>query len=138
MSDSASPWTAEYQAPLSFTISISVCWNSCPLSQWWPSNHLILCHPLLLFPSIFPRIRVFSNESALCIRWPRYQSFRFSISPSSEYPGLISVCTEWLDLLAVQGTLKSCLPFSPPGDRVLSQLFTMTHLSWVAQPRHGL
>ena len=106
MSDSASPWTAEYQAPLSFTISISVCWNSCPLSQWWPSNHLILCHPLLLFPSIFPRIRVFSNESALCIRWPRYQSFRFSISPSSEYSGLISVCTEWLDLLAVQGTLQ--------------------------------
>ena len=72
-----------------------------------PSNHLILCHPLLLFPSIFPSIRVFSNESALCIRWPKYWSFSFNISPSNEYSGLISFRMDWLDLLAVQGTLKS-------------------------------
>ena len=74
-----------------------------------PSNHLILCHPLLLLPWIFPSIRVFSSESALCIRWPKYWSFSFSISPSKEHPGLISFRTDWLDLLAVQGTLKSLL-----------------------------
>ena len=72
-----------------------------------PSNHLILCHPLLLLPSIFPSIRVFSNESALCIRWPKYWSFSFNISPSNEHPGLISCRMDWLDLLAVQRTLKS-------------------------------
>ena len=72
-----------------------------------PSNHLILCHPLLLLPSIFPSIRVFSKESVLCIRWPKYWTFSFSISPSNEYSGLISFRTDWLDLLAVQGTLKS-------------------------------
>ena len=74
-----------------------------------PSNHLILCHPLLLLPSIFPSIRVFSNELALRIRWPKYWSFSFSISPSNEYSGLISFRMDWLDLLAVQGTLKSLL-----------------------------
>ena len=74
-----------------------------------PSNHLILCHPLYPLPSIFPRIRVFSNESLLCIKWPKYWSFRFSISPSNEHPGLISSGMDWLDLLAVQGTLKSLL-----------------------------
>jgi len=74
-----------------------------------PSNHLILCHPLLLLPSIFPRIRVFSNESSLCIRWPKYWSFSFNISHSNEYSGLISFRMDWLDLLAVQGTLKSLL-----------------------------
>ena len=74
-----------------------------------PSNHLILCHPLLLPPSIFPRIRVFSNESLLCIRWPKYWSCSFSISPSNEYSGLISFRMDWLELLAVQGTLKSLL-----------------------------
>ena len=74
-----------------------------------PSNHVILCHPLLLLPSIFPSIRVFSNESALHIRWPKYWSSRFNISPSSEHPGLISFRMDWLDLLAVQGTLKSLL-----------------------------
>ena len=74
-----------------------------------PSNHLILCHPLLLPPSIFPSIRVFSNESVLCIRWPKYWSFSFSISPSNEYSGPISFRMDWLDLLAVQGTLKSLL-----------------------------
>ena len=74
-----------------------------------PSNHLILCHPLLLLSSIFPSIRVFSNESVLCIRWPKYWSFSFSINPSNEYSGLISLRIDWLDLLAVQGTLKSLL-----------------------------
>ena len=74
-----------------------------------PSNHLILCHSLLLLPSIFPSIRVFSNESALCIRWPKYWSFSFNISPSNEHPGLSSFRMDWLDLLAVQGTLKSLL-----------------------------
>ena len=74
-----------------------------------PSNHLILCHPLLLLPSIFPSIRVFPNESALCIRWPKYWSFSFNISPSNEHPGLISFRLDWLDLLVVQGTLKSLL-----------------------------
>ena len=74
-----------------------------------PSNHLILCCPLLLLPSIFLRIRVFSNVSALCVRWPKYWNFSFSISPSNEHPGLISFRTDWLDLLAVQGTLKSLL-----------------------------
>ena len=74
-----------------------------------PSNHLILCHPLLLLPSIFPSIRVFSNESALCIRWPKYWSFSFNISPSNEHIGLISFRMDWLDVLAVQGTLKSLL-----------------------------
>ena len=74
-----------------------------------PFNHLILCHPLLLLPSTFPSIRVFSNQSALCIRWPKYWSFSFNISPSNEHPGLISFRMEWLDLLAVQGILKSLL-----------------------------
>ena len=74
-----------------------------------PSNHLILCHPLLLLPSIFPSIRVFSNDSALRIRWPKYCSFSFNISPSNEHPGLVSFRMDWLDLLAVQGTLKSLL-----------------------------
>ena len=76
-----------------------------------PSNHLILCHPLFLLPSIFPSIRVFSNESALRVRWPKYWSFSFSISPSSEYSGLISFTIDWLDLLAVQGTVKSLLQY---------------------------
>ena len=78
-----------------------------------PPNHLILCHPLLLLPSIFPSIRVFSNESVLCIRWPKYWSFSFSISPSNENSGLISFGMDWLDLLAVQGTLKSLLQYQP-------------------------
>ena len=77
-----------------------------------PSNHLTLCHPLLLPPSVFPSIRVFSNESVLCIRWPKYWSFNFSISPSNEYSGLISFTMDWLALLAVQGTLKSLLQHS--------------------------
>ena len=87
------------------------CSNSCLSSRWWPSNHLILYCPLFLLPSIFLRIRVFSSESALHIRWPKDWSFSFSISPSNEYLGLISFRMDWLDLLAVQGTLKSLLQY---------------------------
>ena len=102
------PWTAARQASLSITSSQSLL-KFMSLELVMPSNHLILCHPLLLPPSIFPRIRAFSNESVLCIRWPKYWSFSFSISPSNEHPGLISFRMDWLDLLAVQGTLKSLL-----------------------------
>ena len=97
-----------HQASLSITNSQNLP-KSMSTESMMPSNHLILCHPLLLLPSIFPSIRVFSNESALCIRWPKYWSFSFNISPSSEYSGLISSRMDWLDLLAVQGTLKSLL-----------------------------
>ena len=90
------------------------CSNSCPLSLMMPSNHLVLCHPLLLLPSIFPSIEVFFNESALGIRWPNYWSFSFSISSSSEYSGLISFMIDWFDLPAVQGTLKNLLQHCSP------------------------
>ena len=106
MSDSVTPWSAACQASLSITNSRSLL-KLTSIESVMPSNHLILCRPLLLLPSIFPRIRVFSNESALRIRWPKYWSFSFSISPSSEYSGLISFRMDWLDLLVVQGTLKS-------------------------------
>ena len=102
------PWTAAGQASLSITNS----WSQLKLmfiESVMPSNHLILCCPLLFLSSIFPSIRVFSNESVLCIRWPKYWSFSFSISPSNEYSGLISFRINWFDLLAVQGTLKSLL-----------------------------
>ena len=102
------PWTATCQASLSITNSRSPPKHMSIVSVM-PSNHLILCHPLLLLPSIFPRIRVFSNESVLHIRWPKYWSFSFSIIPSKEIPGLIAFRMDWLDLLAVQGTLKSLL-----------------------------
>ena len=101
------PWTAACQVSLSFTIFQSLL-KLTSIESIMPSNHLILCRPLLP-PSIFPRIRVFSNELALRIRWPKYWSFSFSISPSSEYSRLISFRMDWLDLLAVQGTLKSLL-----------------------------
>ena len=102
------PWTAAHQAPLSTTNSQSLLkFMSTELVM--PSHHLTLCRPLLLLPSIFPSIRAFSNESVLCIRWPKYWSFSFSIRPSNEYSGLISFRVDWLDLLAVQGTLKSLL-----------------------------
>ena len=94
-----------------------------------PSNHLILLHPLLLPPSIFPSIRVFSNESAPCIRWPKYRSFSFSISPSNEYSGLISFTMDWLDLLAVQGTLKSLLQHHSLKASVRCSAFFMVQLS---------
>ena len=101
--------------------------NSCPLSRWSPSNHLILCHPLLLLPSIFSSIRVFSNESALHIRWPKYWSFSFNINPSNEHLGLISFRMDWLDLLAVQGTLKSLLQHDSSKASILqrSAVFTV-------------
>ena len=104
----ATPWTAARQASLSITNSRSLL-KLMSIESVMPSNHSILCHPLILPPSIFPSIRVFSNESALCIRWPKYWSFSFNISPSNEHPGLISFRMDWLDLLAVQGTLKSLL-----------------------------
>ena len=104
----ATPWTAARQASLSTTNSRSPP-KRMSIKSVMPSNHLILCHPFLLLPSIFPSIRVFSNESALRIRWPKFWSFSFNISPSNEYSGLISFRIDWLDLLAVQGTLKSLL-----------------------------
>ena len=104
----ATPWAAARQASLSTTNSWSLP-KLMSIESVMPSNHLILCRPLILPPSIFPSIRIFSNESVLHIRWPKYWSFRFSISPSNEYSGLISFSTDWLDLLAVQGTLKSLL-----------------------------
>ena len=104
----ATPWTAAHQTSLSITNTQSLP-KLMSIELGMPSNHLILCHPLLLLPSIFPMIRVFSNESVLHIRWPKYWSFIFSISPSNEHSGLISFRMDWLDLLAVQGTLKSLL-----------------------------
>ena len=101
-------WTAAWQASLSITNSRSLP-KLMSIESVMPSSHLILCRPLLLLPSIFPGIRVFSNESALPIRWPKYWSFSYNISPSSEHPGLISFRMDWLNLLAVQGTLKSLL-----------------------------
>ena len=100
------PWTAAHKASLSITNSQSLL-KLKSIESVMPSNYLILCHPLFLLPSIFPNIRVFSNESALHIRWPKYWSFSRNISPSNEYSGLISFRMDWLDLLAVQGTLKS-------------------------------
>ena len=102
------PMNCAHQASLSFTISQSLL-KFMSNESVMPSNYIILCHPLLLLPSIFPSIRVFSHESALCIKWPKYWSFSFNISPSNEHPGLISFRMDWLDLLAVQGALKSLL-----------------------------
>ena len=99
------PWTAAHQASLSFAISQNL-FKLMSIESMMPSNHLIFCHPFLILPSIFPSIRVFSNESALHIRWPKYWGFDFSINPSNEYSGLISFRMDWLDLLAVQETLK--------------------------------
>ena len=103
------PWTAARQASLSITNSWSPP-RPMSIESMMPSNHLILFRPFLLLPSIFPSIRVFSNESALRIRWPKYWSFSFSISPSNEHPGLISFRMDWLNLLAVQGTLQESSP----------------------------
>ena len=108
VSDSAVPWTAACQASLSFTISWSLL-KLMSIDSVMSSNHLLLCHPLFLLPSVFPSIRVFSNESALHIRWPKYWNFSFSISPSNEYTGLISFMMDLFHLLAVQGTVKSLL-----------------------------
>ena len=102
------PWTAAHKASLSITNSRSLP-KLMSIEMVMPSNHLIFCRPLLLLPSIFPSIRVFANESSLHISWPKYWSFSFNISPSSEHSGLISVRIDWLDLLVLQGTLKSLL-----------------------------
>ena len=110
VSDSVTPWTAARQASLSITSSWSLL-KLMPIELVMSSNRLILCHLLLLLPSIFPSIRVFSNESVLCIGGPKYWSFSFNISPSNEYSGLISFRMDWLDLLAVQGTLKRHLQY---------------------------
>ena len=104
------PWTATHQASLSITNSWSLL-KVMSIESVIPSNHLILCHPLLLLPSIFPSIRVFSNESGFCIRWPKYWSFSFSISPSNEYSGLISFRMDWLDLLDTKGNQGSVVRF---------------------------
>ena len=102
----ATPWTAAYQASLSITNPWKLL-KFMSIESVMPSNHLILCQPLLLLPSVFPSIRVFSSEWVICIRWTKYWSFSFSISPFNEYSGFISFGMDWLDLLAVQGTLKS-------------------------------
>ena len=126
----ATPWIAACQASLSITNS----WSSpqpMSIESVMQSNHLILCHPLLLLPSIPPSIRVFSNESALHIRWSKYWSFSFSISPSNEHPGLISFRMDWLDLLAVQGTLKSLLQHhSSRASILLRSAFFIVQLSY--------
>ena len=123
------PWTAAYQVSLSITNSQSLLKLMSILSVM-PSNHLILCHPLLLPPSVFPSIRVFSSESVLYIRWQKYWSFNFSISPSNEYSEFISFRMYWLDLLAVQGTLKSLLQHHSSKVSVLLPLtFFMVQLS---------
>ena len=109
MPDSLRPHKPQHARPPCPSLSPRVCSNSCPIELVMPSNHLILCCPLLLLPSIFPSIRVFSNESVLCITWPKYWSLSFNLSPSNEHSGLIPFRMDWLDLLAVQGTLKSLL-----------------------------
>ena len=131
----ATPWTAEHQTPLSITNSQSLL-KLMSIVSVMPSNHLNPCHPLLLPPSIFPSIRVFSNESVLRIRWPKYWSFSFSISPSSEYLGLISFRMDWLDLLAVQGTLKSLLQHHGSKASILrcSAFFIVLHIKKQKHP----
>ena len=127
----ATPWTASRQASMSITKSRSLL-KLMSIELVMPSNRLIFCHPLLLPPSIFPSITVFSKELALCIRWPKYWSFSFSISPSSEYSGLISFRIDWFDLLAVQGTLKSLLqPHSSKASILRSSAFL-----WSNSPIH--
>ena len=121
------PWTAACQAFLSFTISQSLL-KLMSIESVIPSNHLIFCHPLLLLPSIFTSVKFFSNESALLIRWPKFWSFSFSISPSSDYSRLISFRIDWFGLLAVQGTLKSLLQhqFKSINSSALSLLYGPT------------
>ena len=118
MSESVTPWTAACQTSLSITNSWSLL-KLMSIKSVMPSNQLILCHPLLLLPSVFASIRVFMKESALCIRWPNYWSFCFSISPSSEYSRFISFRIDWFDLLKVQGTFKSLLQHHSPKASIL-------------------
>ena len=133
MSDSATPWTTACQASLSITNSQSLP-KLTSIESVMPSNHLILCHPFLLLPPIPSSIRVFSNKSTCRMRWPKYWSFSFSISPSSEHPGLISLRMDWLDLLAVQGALKSLLQHHSVNSSALSSLhcptLTSIHDHW--------
>ena len=133
MSDFVTPWTAACQASLSITKSPSLL-KLMSIKLVMPSNHLILCRPLLLPPSIFHSIRVFLNESVLCIRWPKYGNFSFSISPYNEYSGLISFRMDWMDLLAVQGTLKSLLQCHSSKASVLRRsaffLVQLSHSYW--------
>ena len=125
----AIPWTAVCQASLSITNS-RILLKLMSIELVMPSNHLILCHPLLLLPSIFPSIRVFSNKSVLCIRWPKYWSFIFSISPSNEYSGLISFRMDWLNPFVVQRTLKSLLQHHSSKASILQcSAFFMVQLS---------
>ena len=125
----ATPWTAAHQASLSITVSQDLL-KLMSIELVMPSNHLTLCHPLLLLPSIFPRIRVFSNELALRIRWSKYWSFSFVISPSNEYSGLISFRIDWFDLRTVQGTLKSLLQHHSSKASILwSSAFFIVQLS---------
>ena len=121
------PWTAARQASLSFTISRSLL-KLMSIELVMPSKHFGLCHPLLLLPSLFPSIRVFSNELTLCIRWPKYWSFSFNISHSNEYSGLISFRIDWFDLFVVQGTLESSLTpqFKSISSSMLSLLYDLT------------
>ena len=127
----ATPCTAACQASLSITNSWSLL-RLMSIELVMPSNYLILCHPLLLLPSVFCSIRVFSNESVLCIRWPKYWSFSFSINPSNEYLGLISFRMDWLDLLAVQGTLKSLLQHHSSKASILwCSAFCMVQLTFI-------
>ena len=121
-------WTTASQASLSITNSQSLP-KLMSIESVMPSNHLILCHPLLLPPSIFPRIRVFSNASVLCIRWPEYWSFSFNISPSNEHSGLISFRIDWLDILSVQKTLKSFLQHHNSKASILHSAFIIVQLS---------
>ena len=121
------PWTATRQASL-FITNFQSLLKLMLTESVMPSNHLILCRPLLLLPSIFPSIRVFSNESALCIRWPKYWSSSFNISPSSEYSGLIFFRIDWLDLLAVQGTLKSLLQHRSSKATIQQSVFLIVQL----------
>ena len=129
----AAPWTEACQASLSITNSWS---PPKPMSivSVMRSNHLILCHPLLLLPSIFPSIRVFSNESVLHIRWPKYWSFNFNVRPSNEFSGLISFRMNWLDLLAVQGTLKSLHHHSSKASILRHSAFFIVQLSHPTRP----
>ena len=123
---SATLWTAAHQASLSFTISQSLLKFMC-IESVMPSNHLILCLPLLLLSSVFPSIRVFSNESALCIRWSKYWSF--SISPSNDYSGLISFRIDWYDLVAVQGTFKRL----PQSHSSKASILWCSHRTWLLE-----
>ena len=139
VSNSVTSWTAALQASMSLSISKSLP-KFMSIESMMPSNHLILCRPLLLLPSIFPSIRVFSNESAVHIRWPKYWSSSYSISPSNEYSGLISFRMDWIDLLALQGTLKSfpTIQFKRINYSALSLLYgttlTSIHDYWLHGP----